>query len=113
MPDSPALPNLLCLLLPKQTVQPARSKRRNEAKVNQNAGAVLVLKFELFRVPSSCLTNANRAISIANAMRVSNAARNETRDASRVTVMWVENERRRAMNDTAAAKGEERVRGVY
>lgn len=81
-----------------------------EANVIQNAGAVLVVKSELFRFPTSCLTNANRAISIANAMKVRRAARNETRDARRVTVIWVEKERRRAMNDTAAANGEERVR---
>lgn len=77
----------------------------NEANVIQNAGAVLVVKLELFRVPTSCLTNANRAISTANAMRVVVAARNEIRDARRVTVMWVEKERRRATNDTIAARG--------
>jgi len=77
----------------------------NETNVNQNAGAVLVVKSELFRVPTSCLTNANRAISIANAMRVRTAARNEVRDARRVTVMWVEKEKRRAINDTVAATG--------
>jgi len=77
----------------------------NEANVIQNAGAVLVVKSELFRLPTSCLTNANRAISIANAMKVMRAARNETRDAMRVTVMWVEKERRRAMNDTTVATG--------
>jgi len=77
----------------------------SEANVSQNAGAVLVVKFELFRFPTSCLTNANRAISMANAMKVRKAARNEVRDASRVTVMWLEKERRRARNDTAAAEG--------
>jgi len=77
----------------------------NEANVIQNAGAVLVVKSELLRVPTSCLTNANRAISMANAMRVRRAAKNEVREARRVTVMWVENERRRAMNETAAATG--------
>jgi len=77
----------------------------NEANVIQNAGAVLVEKLELFRVPTSCLTNANRAISVANAMRVRVAARNEVRDERRVTVIWVEKERSRATNDTIAATG--------
>ena len=108
--DGLAVCNLVCLLLPKQTVQPARSKRMRETNVIQNAGAVLVVKSELFRVPTSCLTNANSAISIANAMKVRRAARNETRDARRVTVMWVEKERRRAMNDTTVANGGECVR---
>ena len=85
----------------------------SEANVIQNAGAVLVLKFELFRPPTSCFTNANRAISIANAMKVRRAARNATRDEMRVTVMWVEKERRRARNDTAAAEGAERVRAPH
>ena len=108
-----AAPNLLCLLLPKQTVQPANRRRRNEVKVNQNAGAVLVVKFELFKLPTSCLTKAKRAISTANAIRVRVAARNETRDARRVTVMWVEKERRRAMKDTAAAREGTCVRGPH
>ena len=77
----------------------------NEANVNQNAGAVLVVKLEPSRVPTSCLTNANRAISTANAMSVRRAARNEVRDAMRVIVIWLEKERSRAMNDTAAAEG--------
>lgn len=102
---------LVCLLLPKQTVQPARTNRMNEAKVIQKAGAVLVVKFELAKFPTSCLTNAKSAMSMANAMRVRVAARNETRDAKRVTLMWVEKERRRAMNDTMAADGRECVRG--
>lgn len=63
----------------------------------------MVLKLELGSFPTSCLTNANKAMSIANAMRVMRAARNEARDARRVTVTWVENERSRAMNDTTAA----------
>ena len=100
-----AAPNLVCLLLPKQTVQPARSKRINEVNVIQKAGAVLVTKVELFKVPTLCLTNAKRAISTANAIRVRRAARNDTREARRVTVMWVEKDRRRAMNDTTAAVG--------
>lgn len=75
-----------------------------EAKVIQNAGAVLVTKLELPNFPTSCLTNANKAISMANAISVMRAARNDVRDASRVTVIWVENERSRARNDTPAAK---------
>jgi hypothetical protein len=77
----------------------------NETKVIQKAGAVLVIKFELRNFPTSCLTNAKRAMSIANAMRVRRAARKEAREARRVTVMWEEKERRRAMNETTAATG--------
>lgn len=76
----------------------------NEIKVNQNAGAVLVLNLELDNFPTLFLTSANKAISIAKAIRVKRAARNDAREASSVTVMWVENERSKAMNDTAAAK---------
>lgn len=86
-------------------MQPARSKRINEANVNQNAGAVLVVKVELSKLPTCCLTRAKSAMSIANAIRVRAAARKDVREARRVTVMWVERERRRATNDTAAAKG--------
>jgi len=46
-----------------------------------------------------------RAISIAKAMRVNSAARNETKDAMSKTVMWLENERRKAKNVTPAATG--------
>jgi len=77
----------------------------SEANVIQNAGAVLVVKFELFRFPTSFLTNAKRAISIANAIKVMRAAMNEVRDERRVTVIWVEKERSRAMYDTTAATG--------
>jgi len=75
----------------------------NETKVIQNAGAVLVVKVALRNFPTSRLTNAKSAISIANAMRVMSAARNDARDARRVTVRCVEKERRRAVNDTTAA----------
>jgi len=100
-----AASNLVCLLLPKQTVQPARTKRTNETNVIQKAGAVLVEKLELFKSPTRFLTYAKRAISITNAMKVRVAARNDTREARRVTVMCVEKERRRAKNDTMAAVG--------
>jgi len=77
----------------------------NEAKVIQKAGAVLVIKFELLNFATSCLTNAKRAMSMANAMSVMRAARNDTREARRVTVTWVEKERSRATNETTAATG--------
>lgn len=77
----------------------------NETKVIQKAGAVLVINLELGNFPTSCLTNAKRAMSIANAIRVMRAARKAAREARRVTVMWVENESRRAMNETTAAVG--------
>ena len=108
-----ALSNLVCLLLPKQTVQPARSKRINAANVIQNPGAVLVTKVELPKVPTFCLTKAKSAMSIANAMRVRTAARKDTREARRVTVIWVEKERRRATNDAMAANRQKRVRGLH
>jgi hypothetical protein len=75
----------------------------NAAKVIQKAGAVLVMNLEPLNFPTSCFTNAKRAISMANAMRVMRAARKDTSDAMRVTVMWVEKERRRAINETTAA----------
>lgn len=80
-----------------------------EVKVIQNAGAVLVMKRELCSFPTSCLTNANRAISIAKAMRVMVAARKDVRDERRVAVVWVEKERRRAMHEMLAAGRDERV----
>lgn len=43
-----------------------------------------------------CFTNTTSAMSIANAMSVSSAATNETRDARSVNVTWVESERRNA-----------------
>jgi hypothetical protein len=43
---------------------------------------------------------------MANAMRVSRAARNDTREATKVTVMCWETERRSAINATQAAKEE-------
>lgn len=46
---------------------------------------------------------------MANAMRVMSAARAETSDAMRVTVTWVEKERRRAMKVTPVAAGEKGV----
>ena len=84
----------------------------NATNVIQNPGAVLVEK-RLSKVPTLCLTDAKRAMSIANAMRVRTAARKDTREARRVTVMWVESERRRATNDTMAAKVREHVRGLH
>lgn len=43
---------------------------------------------------------------MANAMRVSRAARNDTREATKVTVMCWETERRSAINATQAAREE-------
>lgn len=53
----------------------------------------------------SCLTRASNAISTAKAMRVMRAAKNEMRDARRVTVKWVDRERRNATKETPAATG--------
>lgn len=62
---------------------------------------VLALALSFF---ISCLTSANRAMSIAKAMNVKVAARKDTSEAIKVTVTWVERPRRRATNETAAAK---------
>lgn len=51
----------------------------------------------------SCLTSAKRAMSMANAIRVNNAAKNENKEAISVTVIWVESENRRAMAVAAVA----------
>lgn len=51
------------------------------------------------------LIQTYNAISIANAIIVKVAARNDNNDEIRVTVMCVEKLKRRAMNDTAAATG--------
>jgi len=94
----------LSLRRPKQTVQAARRRRMTEAKVNQKPGAVLVLIPD----PSlfiSCLTSAKRAISMAKAIRVNNAAKNESRDAMSVTNKFVERAKNKAINVAAAAIG--------
>ena len=51
-----------------------------------------------------CRTNASSAISIANAISVSNAARKDARDASRVKRACVESEKRRAMKAMPPAR---------
>lgn len=50
-------------------------------------------------------TYAKSAISTANAIRVISAAKNETRDATSVTVVCVEKERRNATKVAAVATG--------
>lgn len=87
---------------PKQTVHPPRRRRTSEAKVNQNPGAVSVFA-PISRPFIACLTSANRAMSMANAISVINAARKATNDATSVIVMCVENDRRNAINVTAVA----------
>lgn len=96
--------SLLSLRRPQQTMQPARGRRIRETKVNQKPGPVLVVTPD----PSlsiSCFTSAKSAISIANAIRVNNVAKNESKDARSVTVMWVENAQRNAANVTPVATG--------
>jgi len=51
----------------------------------------------------SCFTNAKSAMSIAKAMRVISAAKNDTIDASNVTVMCEDKDKRRAMKMTPVA----------
>jgi len=75
-----------------------------ETKVIQKAAAGLVI----IPVPSlfnSCWTSAKSAISMANAIRVNNAAKNASRDAIRVTPKWVESPKRNAKNVTIVATG--------
>jgi len=92
---------------PKHTVQPARIRRTKVASVSQNPGPGFVLgrADPLARSPIWSLTKAKRAMSMANAIRVRKAARKEVREEKRVTVVWVENERRKAINVTAVATG--------
>ena len=87
---------------PKQTVHPPSKRRIKDTNVNQNAGAVSVFK----PVPISftaCLTSASSVMSMAKAISVINAARKDTKDAARVTVMCVEKDMRKAMNVTPVA----------
>jgi len=70
---------------PKQTVHPAKRRRTKATSVIQNAGAVLVLAV-IPRPFISCRTRAKRAISIAKATSVTSAARNDTNEATSMTV---------------------------
>jgi len=73
-------------------------------KVIQKAGAVRVVT----PAPSfsiSCLTSAKSAISMAKAIRVNVAAKNASRDATRVMTRWVESEKTNATNMTMVATG--------
>jgi len=56
----------------------------------------------------SCLRSAKSAISMANAMRVNNAAKNASKDAIRVTTRWVEREKRNAKNMTTVATSQKK-----
>jgi hypothetical protein len=51
------------------------------------------------------LTLAKRAMSMAKAMRVRRAPRKESKDATRVTVRWVDKESAKANRIIAAAMG--------
>jgi len=90
---------------PKQTVHPASNSKMKDTNVSQKPGAVLVFESMLVSFFISCFTNAKSAMSIANAMRVIRAAKNDIIDASNVSVMWVDKDRIRAMKATPAATG--------
>ena len=59
----------------------------------------------ILRLFIACLTSTNRAISMAKAISVSAAAKNDTMDARSVIVMCVEKDRRSATKVTAVATG--------
>lgn len=96
---------------PKQTVKPARIRRIKDTKVSHNPGAVLVVA-PISRPCMAFLTSANNAISMAKAIKVMRAAMKDRIDAMRVTVIWVEKDRRNARKVTAAAgRREDRKNG--
>jgi len=76
-----------------------------ETNVSQNPGPVMVFAETPERRSISCFTRANRAISMAKAMRVSKAARKDSSDAISVTVTCDENAKTNARNVTAVATG--------
>lgn len=80
-------------------------RRRKVARVIQKPGPASVLALTPPRLSISCFVSANRAMSIANAIRVMSAARNETSDEINVTVRWVEKDRRSATKITPVATG--------
>lgn len=51
----------------------------------------------------SCLTSAKSAISMAKAIKVNSAAKNASRDATRVMTRWVESAKTNATNVTMVA----------
>lgn len=75
-----------------------------EAKVIQKPGAVLVV-MPVPNLSISCLTSTKKAMSMANAIRVNNAAKNENKEAKSVRVIWVESESRNAVAVTTVATG--------
>jgi len=94
---------LSSVLLPQQTVQPARSSKINATNVNQNAGAVSTLEFG---TPSKmCLSLASTAISTAKAMSVMSAERKLSSDEMSVTVRCSLKLRRNATKMIAVAIG--------
>jgi hypothetical protein len=130
VPELAFTPFELSRRLPKQTVHPARTRRMNETKVNQkpainisygrkeeecqlkavskgerNSPGPVTVWASTFNLSISCFTSAYNAISIANAMRVITAVKNEMMEARRVAVRWEEKERRRATKDATAATG--------
>jgi len=90
---------------PKHTVQPATRSKINEAKFNQNPGAVVVFDWTLGSFSTWCLTKTNKAMSMANAINVMSAARKEVKEDNNVKVTCVEKDRRKATNITAVATG--------
>lgn len=98
-------PDMRSLRRPKQTVQPAKSRRMSEAKVSQKPGAVFVSASISLTFFASWWTNAYNAISAQKAINVRRAAKKDKSDEMRVTVTWVEKEKRKATNVTAVATG--------
>lgn len=104
VPELLFTPFALSRRLPKQTVHPARTRRMKETKVNQKPGPVTVWA-SVSSLFISCFTRAYNAISIAKAMRVMTAVKNEMMEARSVAVRWEERERRKATKAATAATG--------
>jgi len=76
--------------------------RISEIKVNQKPGAVLVLAARLIFF-TRLLTCAKRAMSMANAISVINAATEDAKNAPRFMVSFSEKDVRNAMKRNAVA----------
>jgi len=78
--------------------------RKNATNVIQKPGAVFV-RWRPGSLSVSCLRKTNNAISMAKAISVSRAARNDVKEDRSVTVIWVEKASTKAKKVTAVATG--------
>jgi len=100
--DAGVVPDIL--RLPKQTTHPARRRRIRETNVIQNPGPGEVVT-TTFRSRSSDFTRPKSAMSIANAIKVSNAAKNDSNDATSNSFKWANTLHSNATNATPVATG--------